>query len=269
MKAEAEYWLSAEGVKFSLPLDDLAVDWSERYASRVNVRLGSELTRYLLGSANHYYGTDTRAVLHTALARALRAFMGGDVFVIEEEHHGRHSDSVDLSRTLGWFTAMYPLKLELTTPVITDQLHAIKTQLDAVPGNGVGYGVWKYLHNRDTAKPAMSEVRFNYLGQFDKELNSRLFTYCGRPAGGDCDPDNLMTAKLAFNILVVQKELHMEIVYNSTAHRHSTISSLADTFVKEVTLVLEHLQTKHPGLLPMSDLEIAGLDEEDLENLFR
>ncbi|MFX5918551.1 condensation domain-containing protein, partial [Acinetobacter baumannii] len=77
---------------------------------------------------------------------------------------------MDLSRSVGWFTTAYPVHLHPGEDAGA-AIRAVKEQLRAVPGNGLGYGVLRHLGDGEAQATlrALPEARvtFNYLGQFD------------------------------------------------------------------------------------------------------
>ncbi|MGK7364009.1 condensation domain-containing protein, partial [Salmonella enterica] len=77
----------------------------------------------------------------TALARVLCRWSGQPSTLVQLEGHGREAlfDDIDLTRSVGWFTSAYPLRL---TPAQSpgESIKAIKEQLRAVPHKGLGYG---------------------------------------------------------------------------------------------------------------------------------
>ncbi len=104
-------------------------------------------------------------VLLTALTKALTDIFDENEITVMLESHGRESSIVncDLSRTAGWFTAMYPVRFEFSD--ISDcvkMLDEVRAELKRVPDNGIGYGVLKYM-NREL-DDAQKYIRFNYLG---------------------------------------------------------------------------------------------------------
>ncbi|MCP2170132.1 condensation domain-containing protein, partial [Goodfellowiella coeruleoviolacea] len=114
-------------------------------------------------------------VLLTALALALGRWRHADSAVrVDLEGHGREptGDGLDLSRTVGWFTSLYPVRLDPGTVDLADvgqALKRVKEQLRAVPGNGVGYGMLRHLNPRTRARLAElaePQIGFNYLGRF-------------------------------------------------------------------------------------------------------
>ncbi|MEU3708482.1 non-ribosomal peptide synthetase [Streptomyces catenulae] len=162
-----------------------AADTVER-ERQLTLTTGPETTAALLGEVPAKFHAGVNDVLLTALAVALarwRRDRGQDqTFAhIELEGHGREERHVagasgiepDLSRTVGWFTTLFPVTVDpgaandLTAPgYLAAALKAVKEDLARVPGNGLSYGALRYLS--DTAFPAPApQVLFNYLGRFD------------------------------------------------------------------------------------------------------
>jgi non-ribosomal peptide synthase protein (TIGR01720 family) len=198
----------------------------------------------------------------------LQEWSGVETFTIEHENHGRHLPSIDTSRTVGWFTALYPVKLQLIRDTTSNQLKSMLDQMQAIPDHGLGYGIHRYFKNQVDTQNKMAELRFNYLGQFDKELNNDLFSYSNRSTGLDSDPLNAMTAKLEFNSMIIGGELNMEIIYNTKAHRASTIDSLIDLFFKKMETVLEDIEKQNGLHFRPSDFDAVQLDQKELDALF-
>ncbi len=150
------------------------------------VSVGPEVTAALLGGIPAKFHAGVNDVLLTALAVTLarwRRDLGQDqTFAhIELEGHGREGQFVagtagfepELSRTVGWFTTLFPVTVDpgtaadLTAPeYLAAALKAVKEDLARVPDNGVSYGALRYLTHTDFDAPA-PQVLFNYLGRFD------------------------------------------------------------------------------------------------------
>src|SRR5204862_2912758 len=137
----------------------------------VTVRLEPAETRALLQDVPGVYRTQVNDVLLAGLGRVLARWTGRDRVLVDLEGHGREDlfPDVDLSRTVGWFTTLYPVAL--TVPVDGDPgtvLKSVKEQLRAVPRKGIGYGALRYLTDAEGLHgPVPPQVSFNYLGQFD------------------------------------------------------------------------------------------------------
>ncbi|MFE0683570.1 amino acid adenylation domain-containing protein [Streptomyces sp. NPDC058961] len=148
--------------------------------------VGPELTAALLGEVPARFHAGVNDVLLTALAvtlARLRRDRGqNQTFAhIELEGHGREARHVaaaagvepDLSRTVGWFTTLFPVTVDpgtaddFTDPrYLAAALKAVKEDLARVPGNGLSYGALRHLADASFTAPA-PQVLFNYLGRFD------------------------------------------------------------------------------------------------------
>ncbi|MFD0201926.1 MULTISPECIES: non-ribosomal peptide synthetase [Saccharothrix] len=156
-------------------LDDEVEHWTQSFPpfrkptgtpEAVTVELSEEDTDALLRGAPAAYRTRINDVLLAAMAWALSRWTGSSRVAVDLEGHGREDVlDVDLSRTVGWFTTMFPVTLEVPEGGWRDRVKAVRRQLRAVPGNGFGYGALRQ-HGLvpDGGRPAVS---FNYLGQFD------------------------------------------------------------------------------------------------------
>ena len=135
------------------------------------------------------YHTQINDVLLAAMLGAWQRWTGKHGLLIDLEGHGRESviPGIELSRTVGWFTIVYPVRLNAErNDDIGQRLKTIKEKLRQVPGQGIGYGVLRYM-NKDAESASQlhqqpgAEVSFNYLGQLDAALSKHgLFTSAGR-----------------------------------------------------------------------------------------
>ncbi|MGA2596345.1 MAG: amino acid adenylation domain-containing protein, partial [Bryobacteraceae bacterium] len=138
----------------------------------VSLHLNEEDTRALLQEVPPVYGTRINDVLLTALNEAL----GTDgQLTVELEGHGREEIAgLNITRTVGWFTVHYPIRLDTRhNEDIADKLKSIKEQLRAVPGGGLGYGLLRYWGADPERRKSLQHsatVSFNYLGQLDSML---------------------------------------------------------------------------------------------------
>ncbi|MBB5954030.1 amino acid adenylation domain-containing protein/non-ribosomal peptide synthase protein (TIGR01720 family) [Saccharothrix tamanrassetensis] len=154
---EVEYWSAP------LPVQEKAATPSEV----VTFELSEDDTEALLRGAPVAYRTRINDALLAALAWSLSRWTGSTTVAVDLEGHGREDlfDGVDLSRTVGWFTTVYPVRLEVPEGDWRSRVKAVRRQLRAVPGNGIGYGALRQ-HGRVPAD-GVPVVAFNYLGQFD------------------------------------------------------------------------------------------------------
>jgi non-ribosomal peptide synthase protein (TIGR01720 family) len=154
-------------------------------ARSVRVELSPDQTRPLLTTVPSAVNATVAEVLLSALALALagwrrgRGGVTGHAVLVDVEGHGREERNrdVDLSRTVGWFTSMYPVRLDPGAvdwaevaaggPVLGTVLKRVKEQVRTVPGDG--YGLLRYLNDETRAvlsAGATAQIGFNYLGRF-------------------------------------------------------------------------------------------------------
>jgi amino acid adenylation domain-containing protein/non-ribosomal peptide synthase protein (TIGR01720 family) len=237
---ELDHWASVlDGSE--LPLDDAQPE-QEVPTRTVSVLLGAEETDALLRAAPTVYRTRINDVLLAALAWALSRWTGRDRVSINLEGHGREDvlDGVDLSRTVGWFTTIFPVVLDVVPseePNWRDLIKSARRQLRAIPGNGFGFGALRYLgspatRERLSANGHGPQIVFNYLGQWDarsQEADRSLYWAMHPSIGQDrdsADPDEHLLEVLGS---VTDGQLEFSWYYHQNL-QWSTVQSVADDF---------------------------------------
>jgi non-ribosomal peptide synthase protein (TIGR01720 family) len=263
------YWEEIENTNFSIPQDLETDDWRTENLVKISGVLSKEETLFLVKDAHKIYKTDVPILLNAALILTLKEWAGLDNCIIQQESHGRLIGTVDVSRTMGWFTAMYPVKFEWKNGSIGDQIMAVKEELRSVPDHGVGYAIWKHVRNPGIGnRTGLTEIRFNYLGQFDKEFENELFSFCNEPDVRDIDPANRATARLEMNLMVADDMLNFDILYNRYAFREATMNRMRDIFLNKIESVLGHIKNEHELHFTPSDFDTSNLNQEELDALF-
>jgi non-ribosomal peptide synthase protein (TIGR01720 family) len=228
---EIEHWRAVRTTE--LPVDHAADD-AGRPKAEVLVRLGCDDTDALLRAAPAAYRARINDVLLTALASAVRKWTGGDSVSVDLEGHGREEifDDIDVSRTIGWFTAMYPVTVTLPAkPGWRPAVQAVRRQLRAVPNNGLGFGALRYLARE---LPEISApIAFNYLGQWDGTAGGTedgLFRAVHSSIGQEHDPDAPDTHQLEVVGGVQDGRLTFSWLYRPDRHDEATIRAVAGDF---------------------------------------
>ncbi|MCK8688199.1 condensation domain-containing protein, partial [Pseudomonas umsongensis] len=187
---ELSWWQShLHGASDSLPAANAQANQAGHLRQGVSIGLDREQTRQLLQQAPAIYRTQVNDLLLTALARTLSRWTDSESALIQLEGHGREElfDDIDLTRTVGWFSSLFPVRLTPTAD-LGGSIKAIKQQLRDIPGKGLGYCLLRYLG--DAAAQAtlatlpQARVTFNYLGQFDQSFaEDALFTPARESSG--------------------------------------------------------------------------------------
>ncbi|MEP6804851.1 MAG: amino acid adenylation domain-containing protein, partial [Flavobacterium sp.] len=164
MKKERKYWEAVS--KESVPL--LPVDYNQNESvSKLNKEKGFSLSKALTDKlqtqVHNVYKTEINDILLTGLALAIREVFGVEKTVIQMEGHGREDimQGIDIGRTVGWFTSIYPFVLDITNSN-SYELVNVKDSLRKIPNKGIGYGILNYLDEKfeNTLSPG---IQFNYL----------------------------------------------------------------------------------------------------------
>ena len=275
LQPEWDYWLRESWQQITpLPVDFPNGDNTVASVRDISVSLTAEQTQALLKEVPKAYNSQINDVLLTALVRAFSQWTGSSSLLLALEGHGREEifDRVDLSRTVGWFTSLFPVRLDLAQvgdPM--EGLKLIKEQLRELPNRGMGYGILRYL-SQDAAKVKLlrshpqPQVVFNYLGQFDGTFsNSSMFKFSQDSPGQTQSPLNRETYLLDINALVIDRQLTVNWKY-SEVYRRSTIEQLAQNYIKALQAIVTNCQTAEIGYTP-SDFPDADLNQQDLDRL--
>jgi len=276
LKDESAYWLApARRTIARLPISNNAGPNTVASACTVSVALNIAETRALLQDVPRAYRTQINDVLLTALAQALAQWIGGNTLLVDLEGHGREAifDDLDLSRTLGWFTTVFPVILELKGAAGPGaSLKAIKEQLRRVPQRGIGYGLLRYL-SRDAAIRAQlqtqpqAEVLFNYLGQIDQALDpATLLRLVSATYGPLRSPRGTRRYELEISAFIVEGQLQLEWTYSMHRHESALIAEVADAYIEALRALIAHCLSPDtggytPSDFPESELSQAALDE--------
>ncbi|NDU77867.1 hypothetical protein GWI34_35445 [Actinomadura sp. DSM 109109] len=258
MAGDLDFWRAQRpSGRWALPLDrEAGGTGTYGDAEHVDGFLGAEDTTALLRDLPAIHQSRVDEVLLTALALAMTSTFGLTCLYVDVEGHGREQhlvEGADLSRTVGWFTAIAPLLLRLPDGAAPgDALAAVKEQVRAVPHGGLGHGVLRHLdpvRGQALAEAPAPQVSFNYLGQFDVDDGSRET----RPPGGSLDlavaPEpmappqhqgNRRTHLLDVTAGVVGGRLRLRVGYSRAHHDRATIGRLTREVVARLGELVDH-----------------------------
>jgi len=253
-------------------------------AEQVAVELDEETTRALLQRVPEVHRAGIEEALLSALVRALEPWLGEPVLFLDLEGHGRQGEAVvvagiageeplDLSRTVGWFTTVSPVRLDLGgagTPGAA--LRAVKETLRGLlqrgPSKGLGYGLLRWLGGEETAArltPAVPPgLLFNYLGQLDAALGAGGIGLAPEPAGPDHAPGGRRSHLLEINAYVLGGRLGITWAFSPAFHRRATIERLAEAFQEALQ---DLAASREEAVATPADFPEAELDQESLARL--
>jgi amino acid adenylation domain-containing protein/non-ribosomal peptide synthase protein (TIGR01720 family) len=276
--AQFKYWLNRDlPAVFPLPLDYQGEAKSNivAHAKTVSFTLTEEQTRLLLQEVPQAYNTQINDILLTALVQAFSHWTGSDRLLLDMEGHGRENviESVNLSRTVGWFTSIYPVFLTLENLDHPGEcLKSIKEQLRQIPNRGFDYGIGYYLNSDLTIQSQLknypkAQVSFNYLGQFTSHQIGDIGWKLSQESSGSIhSPLGQRSHLIAIHGIVVDGQLDMEWQYSENFHHQTTIKNLAAAYRDSLESLINHCLSAEGGYTP-SDFPDADLNQAELDEL--
>jgi len=282
LAAEADYWLHGQVTAAALPVDPSSSAEVNTVASsaRVRVSLDSRQTSALLHDVSDVYHTQVDDLLLTALVQACARWTGSSSLLIDMEGHGRPGGNeseelfagLDVSRTVGWFTSIYPMHLHLEGSGPGEELKAIKEQIRRVPQHGIGYGLLRYLSPDDSLRARLAampraQISFNYLGQIDGLASDPILGVASESVGADEGPSGRRLYLLDVIGQVAGGSLQLDLVYSTAVHRRATVEDLGQQILDCLESLLEHCLSPEAGGFTPSDFPDADLSQEELDGL--
>ncbi len=278
LAAEVDYWhaVTADAMP-GFPPDVPDAATSMRDAAEIALRIDSQHTRALLEEACRTYRTRVDELLLAALVRTAAVYRGAEAMIVEVESHGRspvaeQSGDIDLSRTVGWFTAVYPVRLMFSDDLGRCIRHA-KEALRSVPHEGLGYGLLRHcapsaLREQANAWPRPT-VTLNYLGRLDSSLGTEgsLFGWNEESSGQDRDADAPLINALEINAYVYNGGLVLNWRYSRAQYREDTMKLLIAAYHVSLEEIITHCLGQETGGATPSDFPLVQMRQEDLDAL--
>ncbi|MEM8908412.1 MAG: condensation domain-containing protein, partial [Bacteroidota bacterium] len=261
------FWQSVADRYEPLPSDQPEAQTLMKDIQRYALELEESLTTALLQKVNFSYHTEINDILLSALAQTISEWADQSQVVIGLEGHGREDLFADLdtSSTVGWFTNLYPVALEVEKGQSVGMLiKTVKEQLRNVPSKGMGYGLLRYLHPDQNLRSSLSgtkwDIVFNYLGQYDNQVNEEsTFGGASENAGSTISDQYAFDAKLDINGMITDGQLNLTWSYSSTQYDTATIEQLAKNYLANLTTLIEHCVAKTDNEKTASDYGLAPM----------
>nr|WP_148905253.1 condensation domain-containing protein [Streptomyces parvus] len=270
---EIAYWNAVPVTEF--PVDHTAGGNTLASADTVTVSLTAEETRAVLNDVPAAYRTQINDVLLTALAQTLAGWTGQDTVTVALEGHGREElfDDIDVSRTVGWFTSLFPVALEPGRTDPGEALKRIKEQLRGIPRRGVGYGLVHDLADLPT------RISFNYLGRLDapgggERPLSPVMTDDGVLFGSQARSVEELGETRRFHVLEINGVVSEGVItfrwtYSRDLHEEASISKLSGLFLNNLRALIAHCTSPEAGGYTSSDFPMASLSTKKLNRVAR
>ncbi|UHA73333.1 non-ribosomal peptide synthetase [Paenibacillus sp. 481] len=241
-------------------------------SNTVSIQIEQSVTRKLLTEVHRAYHTDISDLLLTALALTY-AERDKEGVVVHLEGHGREDiiEHIDITRTVGWFTSMFPVVLPTHIQHLGEALRSIKEMIRSIPNKGIGFGILKHLagmsehaHELDHWHP---EVVFNYLGQFDDSPTTGQPSTSTMPMGHLISPINQMTHLEEWNSVVSEGQFQLTFRYDPYALDSDAAHHMVERYSYYLHELIEHCLTQQSEQFTPSDFGDSDLTLDELDEI--
>lgn len=273
---ELDYWRKVENAKpFAHSKNKGGRIGKNKDSKGMAFELSGEYTEKLLKQVNAAYNTEINDILLAALGLAVSDWIGAEKVPLILEGHGREEiiPGVNITRTVGWFTSMYPVVLNMKNrdseaSVIKDTKELLRT----IPFKGVGYGVLRYLTGEENTQGITfglnPEISFNYLGQFDEDVNGDFFRISDISAG---DPVSLNMERiypLYISGTVFDGRLRISVNYDAGNYEKNEIRFFLDGYENRLRQIIDHCIAREETELTLSDYSLPVTEKDEANLVF-
>ncbi|MGW2374842.1 amino acid adenylation domain-containing protein [Kitasatospora sp. NPDC001683] len=247
--------------------------------------LSGPTARGLVDQAPGTFHCGIREVLLAGLAGAVARRRGGDAGVLlDVEGHGRHpADGEDLLRTVGWFTSVHPVRLDVSGVDLAaaaagdaaagELLKAVKEQVRAVPGDGLGYGLLRHLNPGTGARLAelpSPKIGFNYLGRSAATSPDTPWQVSEGPLGaGAAGPEPVLAHALEVGADVQDTPAGplLRLTMDGRDLDPATVERLGEAWLQMLTGLAAHAAVPGAGGHTPSDFDLVEVSQRDVAEL--
>lgn len=233
----------------------------------VTLTLSRSQTSKFMKDIHHGFATTPQEILLFSLLLTLCDESESSSFTVALESHGRDAlqSGLDLSRTVGWFTALYPASFEvLDSNDWAKAIEELKEQFRKIPKKGASYGP---LYNQRRLEPIKADLIFNYLGNFDLGSDShKTFQFGAFPTGKLVSENRKQLFPLEINSLIMDGKLTIKWIYSS-ALTHNYVSGLSCAFEKKLISLIEFLSKYNQRRYTPSDFEAKDITQDDIDEI--
>ncbi|PGU74039.1 non-ribosomal peptide synthetase [Bacillus cereus] len=228
--------------------------------------LTEEDTHILLKTVPEKLKARINEILLAPLYIAHKVMYDKNSLLLEIEGHGREYifDDINLSRTVGWFTSIFPIKIESNSSEIPNIVKEIGEYLSYIPNKGIDYGILKYLGNDDRLKNiSKPNMKFNYLGKFSND-SKNIITINKNNLKSDISIRNKRTHSINITCSVINEKMNIVFDYNSKIYHQDEIEKFMNLYIKFLRKTIQISQDKTKKHFYSQ----ANITQKDLDTLF-
>lgn len=274
IRPDLDYWLAIGKNADAIPCDIVADKLLNAGKKTLFIELNKSDTGKLLKDFTSSYHAQINDILLAIMLLAFQRWRDMGNLLIDLEGHGRESciENVDISRTTGWFTNIYPVYFDITKVVKEVNyfgaiIKYVKEVLRSIKDKGMAYGVLKYLADEQTTnlfkQARQAEILFNYLGIIDSQ--QQLFAVCPVDFNFDIDNKNKLAYLMEFNAFVLDGKFKIFLDYQSSRFKESSMASLMSVLQTAINDFLCHCIKNDQADYSPTDFNLDNLSQKSLD----
>ncbi|SCY70225.1 non-ribosomal peptide synthetase [Alkaliphilus peptidifermentans] len=238
----------------------------------ITAQLTEDETANLVYRANRAYNTKVNELLIISLVMTIAQLSGSSSVVLELESHGREHSLMesDLTRTVGWFTSMFPTSFKAEGIEEMDILiKSLKEQIREIPYNGIGYGILRYLKKQIQDNYENTRLRFNYMGDMDDIGGYKYVKDAGICFSAYSDASNILTCPMVINALLMEDKLTILATYDEKLINTDKCKEFINLYVENISKIVDYCISKDTIQYTVSDFDLVKISQEELNNLIK
>jgi len=223
-------------------------------------------------------GINLQEILLLALGMAIHRVIGQSSTLITLESHGRawpenpncQLDTLNLSRTVGWFTVHYPYLLDLQPNLsINEQLSHVKHSLDSIPDQGWSYGIVEpIIRAQNSSKPVTGQVGFNYLGNMSAKSENNRFEVIWETEGDKVGPNSQSPHPLDLLSYIEDDQIILHLAYDKLSVKKELADDLLASILSNLSEIRDGILSGNNNVAYTTNNFIyKGLDDSDIDDL--
>jgi amino acid adenylation domain-containing protein/non-ribosomal peptide synthase protein (TIGR01720 family) len=269
---EIEYWTKIE-LQDIPQISHHNTEMINGHLSTISFVLSKKDTTDLVTKVNEVYNTNINDTLLTSLGLSIKQLFGLEKVLIMLEGHGREEiiKDIDVTRTIGWFTSLYPVVLDFAiADNISRQIKEVKEYLRKVPSNGIGYGIWKYISGKselEKNKGFKPQILFNYLGHIEAETSNQAFAIAKESTGRSKGTMALSPYDWEIEGHIINDSLKISLRYKENHFKSEILKAFMNCYEENLLEVIKHCLNQEKHEITPSDLTLNDLTFEEIEKL--
>ncbi len=217
-----------------------------QYYKEVSLHFDAEFTRQLM-SVHQVFDTNVNDLLLTALFSSLKQQFKMSRLLLDLEGHGRENiPHVDVGRTVGWLTTLFPFSIE-EAPSLMETLLSIRQHLRQIAPNDFHFGVAKYHHQHPQLQALAPEILFNYFGRVGSDLlqgSQSLLSNCRETFANLTDPRNPVPHLIEVNAIIMEDRLTLSICYDTHSFEEATMHEWQKHYLLAIKQIVHELESR-------------------------